>query len=87
MPTRTYSEFATRFEEMQDAPATCSASWTGDAADAVIPLFVYARRLSERVTLDMLAGAQICLLTLPLGSPSERVKSWRLQRESNFTDQ
>ena len=68
MPTRTYSEFATRFEEMQDAPATCSASWTGDAADAVIPLFVYARRLSERVTLDMLAGAQICLLTL-LGQP------------------
>ena len=42
-----YSQFATRFEEMQDAPATCSASWKGDAADAVVPLFVYARRASE----------------------------------------
>lgn len=42
-----YSQFATMFEEMQGAPATCSASWTGDAADAVVPLFFYARRASE----------------------------------------
>jgi hypothetical protein len=42
-----YSEFATRFEEMQDAPATCSASWKGDAADSVVPLVVYARRKCE----------------------------------------
>ena len=42
-----YSQFATRFEEMQGAPATCSASWKGDAADAVVPLFFYARRASE----------------------------------------